>query len=263
VNTWEAAFLGFVQGATEFLPVSSSGHLVIGQRLLNIQITGVHFEVAVHVATLLSVLIVYRERLSGLVRGVVRGEGDAWRYVAMLLVGSIPAGVIGVGLSDLIGRGFDTPVVTGFGLLATGVILWTSKVPLARDLNGTPTMPQAILIGMAQALALIPGVSRSGSTVVTALWLGIDAREAAAFSFLLAIPAISGAAALQIPNLTGAGSLGVTTSALMVGGAVAAVTGILAIKTFVLMLEKKGFHSFGAYCLVVGSAFLAFLYLAA
>lgn len=260
MNTWEAAILGFIQGATEFLPVSSSGHLVIGQRLLGIQISGLHFEVAVHVATLLSVCIVYRDRLSGLAVGAIRRDPVAWRYIAMIAVGTIPAVVLGLGLSSLIESLFDVPAVTGFGLLGTGAVLWSSKVPLAGSLVGAPRMRDAVVIGLAQAFALIPGVSRSGSTVVTALWLGIEAKEAAAFSFLLAIPVISGAAVLRIPDLLEPGALGIGTTALMVGGAVAAVTGVLAIKTFVLLLEKKGFHSFGVYCAVAGVAFLSFLH---
>ncbi len=261
MNSWEAAFLGFIQGATEFLPVSSSGHLIIGQRLLGLQVTGVHFEVAVHVATLLSVLIVYRERLWGLLGGAVRRESDAWRYIALIGVGTIPVVVIGLGLSGLIETLFDVPAVTGFALLGTGAILWSSKVPLAGELDSVLSMRDAVLIGFAQAVALIPGVSRSGSTVVTALWLGIEAREAAAFSFLLAIPAISGAAVLQIPDLIEAGALDLSTAALISGSAVAAVTGIVAIKAFVVLLEKKGFYAFGAYCAVAGAAFLTFLYL--
>ena len=128
---------------------------------------------------------------------------------------------------------------------------------------GIPTAKSAGLIGLAQAFALIHGVSRSGSTVVDALWLGIEANEAAAFSFLLAVPAISGAAVLQLPDLMDRGALGVATTGLMVGGIVAGITGILAIKTFVILLKKKGFHSFGAYCALAGMSFLTFLYLSA
>jgi undecaprenyl-diphosphatase len=262
VSTWEAAILGFIQGATEFLPVSSSGHLVIGQRLLNIQVTGVHFEVAVHVATLLSVVIVYRHRLSKLVIGAARGNREAWRYLGMLLVASIPAAAFGLALSGLIERAFDIPAVTGVALLGTGAILWSSKIPLAKDLDAPLEMRDAVVIGFAQAFALIPGISRSGSTVVAALWLGIEAQEAAAFSFLLAIPAIIGAAALQFPHLLASGALDVETTTLVVGGVVSAVTGVLAIKTFVMLLERKGFHSFGAYCVLAGLAFLSFLYVA-
>jgi len=235
----------------------------MGQHLLDIRITGVHFEVAVHVATLLSVLIVYRERVSSLVVGAVRGEREAWSYVAMIMVASLPAAIIGLGLSGFIEAAFDLPTVTGVALIGTAAILWSSKIPLAKDLVSTPDWRSAVLIGLAQAIALIPGVSRSGATVVTALWLGIDTKEAAAFSFLMAIPVISGAALLQIPDLIDMETVGITTTALAAGGVVAGVTGILAIKTFLLFLEKKGFHSFGAYCALAGVAFLSFLYFAA
>lgn len=261
MNSWEAALLGFVQGATEFLPVSSSGHLVIGQSLLDVQLTGVHFEVAVHVATLLSVLVVYRERIGKLLSGAARGQADAWRYIGMLVLGTIPAAVIGVWLSDAIERVFDAPAVTGYALLITAAVLWSSRRPLAGELDGAPTPKAALVIGLAQAVALVPGVSRSGSTVVAGLWLGIDAREAAAFSFLLAVPAIAGAAVLQIPDLMAAGTPGLSVGGLLVGSAVAGVTGVLAIRTFVAFLARKSFHAFGVYCAVVGSAFLGWLYL--
>ena len=130
MNTWEAGLLGFIQGATEFLPVSSSGHLVIGQHLLDIRVSGVQFEVAVHVATLLSVLIVYRERISRLLVGAVHRDADAWRYLGMIAIGTMPAAVIGLGLSSLIESMFEVPSVTGVALIGTGAILWSSKVQL-------------------------------------------------------------------------------------------------------------------------------------
>jgi undecaprenyl-diphosphatase len=243
--------------------VSSSGHLVIGQRLLGINLTGVHFEVAVHVATLLSVLIVYRQRISTITSGALRGDRDAWGYLGMIVVATIPAVGLGLGLSGLIERAFDVPAVTGVALVGTGAVLWSSKLPLGRNLKTPISMRAAVLIGLAQAVALIPGVSRSGSTVVTAVWLGIDPEEAAAFSFLMAIPAIGGAAVLQIPDLMTAGRLDVSVGALWVGGTVAAVTGVLAIRTFLMLLERKGFHAFGAYCALAGLGFLSFLYFTA
>jgi undecaprenyl-diphosphatase len=259
VSLWEAAVLGFVQGATEFLPVSSSGHLVIGQSLLGLSISGVHFEVAVHVATLLSVLVFYRSRLLELLRGGVRGEGPAWRYIGLLALGTVPAAVLGWFFGDVLEGAFEAPRVTGVGLLVTAGFLWSSRVPLRRELSGTPGWRAALVIGLAQSIALVPGISRSGATVVTGLWLGIEAEEAAAFSFLLAIPAIAGAAVLQLPDLLGGQGLTVGTSSLVLGGVVAAVTGVLAIWTFVALLARKSFHQFGTYAALVGTAFLIYL----
>lgn len=254
---WEGVILGFVQGVTEFFPVSSSGHLVMAQAMLSVDVPGVLFEVAVHVATLFSILLVYRSRVTELIRGVLSGDRDAYEYVGLIVVATIPAGLLGVFAKDRIETLFENPYVPGFALLATGVFLWSSRGPLATAVEKRPTWRSALLIGVAQACALVPGISRSGATVVAALWLGLEAREAAAFSFLMAVPAIVGAAVLQIPDLAGAPALG--TSALIGGGVVAAVTGVLAIRTFVAILARRSFHFFAPYCWVAGAAYLVFL----
>lgn len=257
MNLWEALVLGIVQGATEFLPVSSSGHLVIAQTLLHVSVSGVLFEVAVHVATLASILLVYRQRVAQLTYGVLKRDPDALRYAGMIVVATIPAGLLGVLAKDSIEGLFENPVAPGVALLVTGTFLWTSRRAIARGSGAHPGWVAAVLIGLAQAFALVPGISRSGATVVTALWLGIDAREAAAFSFLMAVPAIAGAAVLQIPELTAHSGPGA--GVLLVGGVAAALTGVLAIRTFVAMLARSSFHYFGPYCWAAGAAFLLYL----
>ncbi len=263
MTIWEAVVLGFVQGVTEFLPVSSSGHLVIAQTVLAVEVPGVVFEVAVHVATLVSILLVYRKRVADLARGAVSGDGDALRYLGLIAVATAPAALVGVLGKSAVESLFETPVVPGAALLVTGAFLWSSRAALARvagDGEATGTVLRwsgALVIGVAQAFALVPGISRSGATVVAALWLGIEAREAAAFSFLMAVPAIAGAAVLQIPEL-GVGG-GLTTSALLVGAVIAGVTGILAIRVFVAVLARRSFHLFAPYCWAVGALFLLYL----
>ncbi len=258
--TWlESLFLGFVQGATEFLPVSSSGHLVMSQAILGIDIPGLLFEVAVHVATLVSILLVYRSRVGGLAAGALRGERDAWEYVGLVVVATIPAAVIGILAKDQIETLFDDPRAPGFALLVTGLVLWTSRYALDRGDRDRPTWGAALLIGIAQAFALVPGISRSGSTVVAAMWLGLEAREAAAFSFLMAVPAIGGAAVLQLLDLDPGGASGLPWLVVLAGSVAAGVTGVLAIRTFVAMLANRSFHLFAPYCWVVGAAYLAFL----
>jgi undecaprenyl-diphosphatase len=143
--------------------------------------------------------------------------------------------------------------------LVTGAILWSTRRALGREVWKTPTWGVALLIGLAQAFALVPGISRSGMTVAMALWLGIAAKEAAAFSFLMAIPAIAGAAVLQIPELASQG-LTLSGTVLAVGSIVAAITGILAIKAFVTLLERKAFHRFAIYCWALGISFLFYLF---
>lgn len=250
--------LGIVQGATEFLPVSSSGHLVVAQALMDIRIPGVAFEVAVHLATLLSVLLVYRKRVADLVRGTLKGEKGALTYVGLLVLATIPAVVVGLGAGDFIESLFDSPVVTGGALLVTGTLLWTARWALAANPAGKPGVRTALFMGLAQAFAIIPGISRSGSTVVMGLWLGVEAEETAAFSFLMAVPAILGAAVLELPDLAGA-EASLPPATLAAGGVAAALTGILAIWTFVAMLRRRSFHRFGPYCWAVGGAFLLYL----
>ncbi len=259
MNVWEAVFLGALQGATEFLPVSSSGHLVVGQTLLGLEIPGVQFEVAVHVATLVSVLVIYRGRLLGLLHGALGRDGEAWRYVGLIALATLPAGIVGVFFLDSIEGLFESPFVPAAAFLVTGAILWSTRLALGREVLKMPTWRVALLIGLAQAFALVPGISRSGTTVAMALWLGVAAEEAAAFSFLIAIPAIAGAALIQVPDLASQG-MTLSGAAVAAGFLVAAVTGILAIKVFVALLERRAFHHFAIYCWALGAAFLFYLF---
>lgn len=257
MTLWEAIILGFVQGAAEFLPVSSSGHLVMAQAVMDIEIPGIAFEIAVHVATLVSILLVYRSRVVELTRGAVTGDRSSWEYIGLLVVATIPAGLIGVFAKDQIEVLFDDPIVPGFALLVTGGLLWSSRSALSRAVAERPTWAAAAVIGFAQAFALVPGISRSGSTVVAAMWVGVAPVEAAAFSFLMAVPAIAGAAVLSIGDL--AEGSGLSTGVIVAGSIAAALTGILAIRTFVAMLARRSFHYFAPYCWAVGIAYLIFL----
>lgn len=267
MTAWDAIVLGLLQGATEFLPVSSSGHLVIGQALLGLELPGVAFEIAVHIATLVSVVVAFRKRLLLLTRKLFAFDSDAIRYMALIVVATIPAVVVGLFFKDLLLGLFESPVVTGIGLLLTGTLLWSARVPLRRAVTSESSEDDlslfrlgvlgALLIGLGQALAIVPGISRSGTTVVIALWLGIDGREAAAFSFLMAIPAILGAAWFQVSELGGAAAI--ETGPLLIGAAVAAITGIAAIRIFVETLQRRAFHLFSPYCWAVGALFLFYL----
>ena len=253
----EAALLGLVQGLTEFLPVSSSGHLVLVQALLGTGQEGVLFEVVLHVATLVSVLIFYRARIAGLALGVLGRDADAWHYAAKLVVATVPAVALVLVAGDFLEAQFESSRAAAFGLLATGAILWTTRRTLPGASAATPSYAAALLIGCAQALAILPGISRSGTTVAMALALGIAPAAAAEFSFLMSVIAITGAAVRMVPDLAAAPEAAL--APLLAGGAVALVSGVAAIWLFVRLLRTGGFHRFAWYVWPVGLIALALL----
>jgi undecaprenyl-diphosphatase len=257
VNALEALLLGIVQGLTEFLPVSSSGHLVMVQELLGVGQKGVLFEVALHVATLVSVLIVYRRRATQLVVGVLLRRAEDLRYAGKLIVATLPAVIAVLLLGDFFEAQFEAPAVAGVCLLVTGAILWTTRRTLPGAQAPEPGWGAALAIGCAQVLAILPGISRSGTTVAAALALGVAPVAAAEFSFLMSVVAITGAAVRMLPELSsvGAGQVG----ALAVAGAAALVSGVAAILLFVRLLRTRAFYRFAYYAWVAGAAFLAWL----
>jgi undecaprenyl-diphosphatase len=256
VSFFEALWLGIVQGLTEFFPVSSSGHLVLFETLLGVHSgDGLLFEVALHVATLVAIALFYHKRIGDLVVGALRGDADAWRYVGKLFVGTLPAGVIGFAAKDLIAEQFSSPLAVGVLLLVTGGIVWSTRRTSETATGTEPGWWAALAIGFAQAFAILPGISRSGSTVAAALALGIAPRPAAEFSFLLGIIAVSGAAVLTLPDLGDASPE--LMSAVFTGGLAALVTGIFAIWLFVRMLQSHTFHWFALWAWLAGASFLA------
>jgi undecaprenyl-diphosphatase len=305
MSWWEALILGIVQGLTEFFPVSSSGHLVMGQELLGIQIPGILFDVAVHIATLFSVMIVYRHKLLRLLRGMLPGSTESsWPYVGKIVLATVPVVIVGFTMKDWFEARFDDALFAGTMILVTGCVVWSSRwaqggiKPSFRELlplfvalllsvaagtavpflavltvqalvmtiglrtahRGTPapepTWGGALLMGAAQALAILPGISRSGSTVLAALWKRIDPVAAAEFSFLMSIPAILGAAVLQVPDVLRAEQMPVSYAALTAGFLGAAVAGVIAIRFFVLLLKRQNFHVFAYYCWAAAGLFL-------
>ena len=257
MGSWEAALLGLIQGLTEFLPVSSSGHLVMAEALLGEADESIVFEIAVHVGTLGAILVFYRRRIAGLVADALRGEPDAWRYAAKLAVATLPAVAVGLGLRDLVEALFARPAATGLALLATGGFLWTTRRTVATARAPEPGWGQALVIGLAQALAITPGISRSGATVAVALALGVAPLAATEFSFLMAVAAIAGAAVMALPDARAASPE--LLQACAVGGAVALASGLAALWLFVALLRRQRFHHFAFYTWAVGGAFLAWL----
>lgn len=257
MSWWEGVLLGVVQGLTEFLPISSSGHLVVVEAALGITTPGVVIEVVLHVATLLAVVIVYRKVLWRLAGGAVVGDRAAWRYIALLAIGTVPAALAGLFLEEWFERTFQSLLLVGLNFLITGTVLWSTRGRVRHAERPSPSTKGAFGIGMAQALAILPGISRSGTTVAAALWLGVDPVRAAEFSFLLAVPAIAGAAVLQIPNLSGglasAGALPVAA-----GFLAALVSGVAAIRLLIFLLRNKAFHRFAPYCWGIGAITILF-----
>ncbi|ADU51153.1 Bacitracin resistance protein BacA [Thermaerobacter marianensis DSM 12885] len=252
LSLWKAIVLGVVQGLTEFLPVSSSGHLAVAENVLGVQLPGLAFEVMVHLGTLAAVLAVYGRDLGAAVAGFLRTGGGLWaggggpaagtaergwagldpgtRLGWLVIVGTIPAAVAGFALESRIEAAFDSPGLVAVFWIFTGFLLWWAA---RRPEGGRPleraTLADALAVGLFQALALLPGVSRSGSTLVGGLVRGLRREEAARLSFLLSVPAIAGAAVLQLPDLLAAGTAGGGV-ALLAGALAAAVTGYAAIR---------------------------------
>lgn len=253
----EAIALGLIQGFTEFLPVSSSGHLVMLQALLDLEFPGVVVEVALHVATLISVLIFYRKRIGELVVGALYRRPEALRYGAKLALATVPAVLLVLAIGDFLEAQFETPAVAGVGLLATGVMLWSTRRTEDRAHCDEPSYGAALAIGCAQALAILPGISRSGATVCTALAFGVAPAAAAEFSFLMSVIAIAGAAVLKLPEL---GSVpGADMGPLLIGALVAMLSGVAAIWLFVRLLRTRVFYRFAYYTWSAGALFLIWL----
>jgi undecaprenyl-diphosphatase len=257
VSWFEALLLGLVQGLSEFFPVSSSGHLLLVQELLGIHEEGILFEITVHIATLLSVLIFYRRRVGLLVIGAATGDRTALAYVGKLALATIPAVVAVLALGDWFDAQFESPRTAGVCLLLTGFILWTTRRTIDRATASEPTWKVALWIGCAQVFAILPGISRSGATVAAALALGVAPVAAAEFSFLMSVVAIAGAAVRSLPDLAAVPADGLMP--LLVGGIAAAAAGIAAIWIFVRLLRTRGFYRFAYYTWAVGAAFLVWL----
>ena len=256
MTSLEAILLGLVQGLTEFLPVSSSGHLALAQAIGGIQTGDVTFEVIVHFGTLLAVVTALRGRIADLAAGCLRRDRASWRTIYLLMVGSVPAGVVGIAFKDMLTAAFASPLAVCGCLLATGCILWSTRFATGHRLE--MTFFDAMLIGFAQALAVLPGISRSGSTIGLGLWRGIDGREAATFSFLMSIPIILSATALEIGDLLshppGVNALW----PLLIGTLVAYVSGVFAIRWLLGLLNSGRFAHFAYYCWLIGLAGMAY-----
>lgn len=251
MNSVQALILGTIQGLTEFLPVSSSGHLVLFQRLFGLRGDVLVFDIAVHLATLTAVIAVFWKDILGIFKK------PFGKLTWLLVLGTIPAVVFGLAFKHWIERLFESGRTLGFEFIATGVVLWFAESIRSKNKKlGETSSMDALWIGTAQAVAILPAVSRSGLTIAGSLFRGLNREFAAKFSFLLSIPAILGAAILDLPDavktLKSPDAAGVSRMALILGMAAAFLFGWIAIRWMLRVLSRGSLRGFAVYVFVVG-----------
>ncbi|MFC4320672.1 undecaprenyl-diphosphate phosphatase [Litchfieldia salsa] len=259
-------FLGLFQGLTEPIPISSSGHLVLAQHFLGIEIEGMSFELFVNTASLLAVLLIYRHDLSRLtfngIRYITTREEKAkadFRFIIYLIIATIPAGIIGVFFDDVIAGIFKEGIqLIGVTLIITGIALWFIRNLRGRKNDSQLTLRDAIIIGLAQAVALIPGISRSGATIVAAMGLGMTQETALRFSFLLFIPISFGGMILSFSDIISDPDF----SALFIPYTVAFLGSLVAsyysLKWFMGIMARGNLKYFSFYCFIAGTLAIIF-----
>lgn len=259
--TWlEGLLLGLLQGITEFLPVSSSGHIELGQALFGAQVSDdLMFSVVVHTASMLSIIVVFRNDLAFLVKQSLRFEWNTEsRYVSMLLLSMIPTGFVGLMFEDEIAVLFDNQILlVGFMLLVTALLLFSTRLVKKNDKD--ISFRSALIIGIAQTIAIIPGISRSGATIGTALLLGIDKSKATRFSFLMVLLPIAGGTLIKAIDLFGniekySGEL----IPMATGFIASFIAGWIACNWMLSIVRKGNIVYFSIYCFIVGIIAIGF-----
>ncbi len=254
--------LGIVEGLTEYLPVSSTGHLILAGELLGFSgEAGATFDIAIQSGAILAVLVAYWGRFVGVGRGLLQREPSAFAFLRNVLLGFLPAAIMGVLFIKAVEALLESPMTVAVSLIVGGVaILWIEKRMGEPRVFGVEalTTRNSLLIGLGQCIAMIPGVSRSGATIMAALMLGVDRKTAAEFSFFLGVPTISGATVLMLwknRDTLDASNLG----AIGIGFAVSFVVALAVVKGFVALVSRFGFAPFAWYRIVAGSAALVWL----
>lgn len=260
-----AIVLGILQGLTEFLPVSSSGHLVLAQALLGLQLPGLTLEMMLHAATALAIVVFFRADLAGLLKGAMRREQSSLRLLGLLALASLPAAVVGGVAGEAVGAAMDSARLAAGMLLATAGLLVLGP----RMASGTPKTvsmrpSHALWVGLAQAFAILPGISRSGSTIVAGLRCGLERRQAARFSLLLALPVMLGGAAIDLVRLVRQpapqlGAAPVPAGPLVAGMVTAFALGLVAIRLLLVAVQRAKLAWFGLYCAIVALVALALI----
>ena len=262
-ETLKVLILAVVQGLTEFLPVSSSGHLALAQCVLDVRDPGPTLELMLHVGTLLPICFFYRRRLAELIASFFRGRRAGWLYAGWVLLSMLPAGVVYLFAKDPIERLYDVPRAVAWLLVLNGFLLLFSAVAdRFRRAGGGLSWARALAMGVGQALAVLPGVSRSGTSITAGRLCGVAPEAAAEFSFLMSVPVIAGAALLEfVSGLRDGASeaLPVSAGTALAATAAAALVGYVALRLVVRVVRSGRFWVFGPYCLALGAAALALL----
>jgi undecaprenyl-diphosphatase len=257
ISAFQAFILGMVQGLTEFLPVSSSAHLVLVPWLLRWNDPGLAFDVALHLGTLLALLIYYWREWADMMLSIVRPDPASRRLLMLLMVASIPGAIIGLLLEKQAETVFRSPALIACTLALMGLVLWIADVRArqSKKMSGL-SFGDAILIGLSQALAIIPGVSRSGSTITAARILGVEREDAANFSFLMATPIIAGAGLHEAPKILHAG----INSAMVLGFVSSAIFGVIAIAALVKFVRTRTYQPFAWYRIALAILVIAIFF---
>lgn len=260
---WQAFVLGTLQGLTEFLPVSSSAHLSLTPWIFGWEPAGLGFDVALHVGTLMALVWYFRAEWVRLIGGGFtliknrRPVDDASRQALFIIIATIPAGIAGLLLEELAETVFRAPIITAIALIVLGVILWQVDSRAKADrLRTSMTWKDALLVGCAQCLALVPGVSRSGATITAGRALGFDRSSAAVFSFLMSMPIISAAAILKVPSALAESGI---TLPIVVGVSAAALSSWAAIAILLRYVRTRGYGIFAGYRVILGLVILGLI----
>ena len=242
----DVLILGILQGLTEFLPVSSSGHLVLGQYLLNVKAPGNTLEILFHIGTLGSVIYVFSPDIVEILNTIK--EKSTQKLLMYIIVATMPAVFIGFTLRNNIKILFESVNSVGFALLFTGLVLILSSI--FKNKNSKYSLFSSIVIGLGQALAIIPGISRSGITITLSLFFGFSPKESAKFSFLLSIPVIAGAGILGIKDIQSSETF--STDIIIIALLSSFFIGIIALRFLIKLLQLGKFYIFGIYCICLG-----------
>ncbi len=256
MNIFQAIFLGLIQGLTEFIPVSSSGHLVIMQKFFEIEENQLLFNVVLHIGTLIPIFIIFWQDI----KDIILLKEEKYREILYILIAIIPTGMIGILFKDIFENLFSNSFLTALMLIITGVILYlTEKISSGNKKIKQLKSWQPLLVGIAQGGAIIPGISRAGTTIAASLFQGLNRKEAARFSFLISIPVIGGAGFLEFLDVMKNESISFEYKYLILGFLSASISGYFALKILLKILVEKNLNYFSYYCWTVASIVLLFV----